>query len=108
MLKLRIGSTKIKSLEKLLNAKCEERCFMIWPREGKRIEAMIDSGFFITNPNSEAESPPASMYWEPEEYRTYKEKHPDTKPWTLVEAEGNWYIMEGWHYVNRLAYLIEA
>lgn len=48
------------------------------------------------------------MYWEPEEYRTYKEKHPDTKPWTLVEAEGNWYIMEGWHYVNRLAYLIEA
>jgi len=81
---------------------------MISPREGKRISQMIDSGFFITNPNSGSDSPPASMYFEPDECKAFMANHPDAKIWTLVEAEGNWYIMEGWHYVNRLAYLIEA
>jgi len=81
---------------------------MIWPRAGKRIGAMIDSGFFITNPHSNSDLPPASMYFEPGKCKAFMANHPDAKVWTLIEAEGKEYIMEGWHYVNRLAYLIEA
>ena len=37
--------------------------------------------------------------------------HPDLENlglWTVVEAEGNWYITSGFHYVNRLGYVLTS
>ena len=36
-------------------------------------------------------------------------KHPERERlglWTVVEAEGNWYITSGFHFVDRLGYIL--
>ena len=48
-----------------------------------------------------------SMHWE-----TYGEdleivqSYPNNKVWTCVEVEGNLYLIPGYHWVNRLFYVI--
>lgn len=42
-----------------------------------------------------------------EELEYVRTAFPD-KIWTLVEAEGKQYIVEGFHYVNRLGYFITS
>lgn len=86
----------------------QERCFLFWPRMGKTVEALFERGFFLKNPDAESDEAYVCYYWEPEQAKKYRESHPDAKVWTVVEAEGKEYVFEGWHYVNRLHYLIEA
>jgi hypothetical protein len=38
----------------------------------------------------------------------YVKKQDGKYIWTLIEAEGNLYILQGWHFVNRLNYLIAS
>ena len=86
----------------------KEYVFESWPREGKTIGRMIDQGFFLVNPEGDTDDPPASMYFEPEDLRKFRAEGYRPKIWTVVEAEGKWYIEEGFRWIDRLAYLLEA
>jgi hypothetical protein len=33
-------------------------------------------------------------------------KYPDNQIWTMLDCDGKIYIVPGWHYVNRMDYLI--
>ncbi len=37
--------------------------------------------------------------------QTVVKEEPD-RVWTVVDADGKWYIAQGYHYVNRVGYLI--
>lgn len=55
------------------------------------------------------ESIGSEMYFETYgEELEYVKKHNNKFIWTLIEVDGNQYIVQGFHYVNRLNYLIAS
>ncbi len=84
-----------------------EHIFKFYPDEGKTIERMFSDDFFLENPEAEDSEHYICFYWEPKQVTRYNDTHPHSKIWTIVEAEGKEYVMEGVHFVNRLQHLIE-
>lgn len=47
-------------------------------------------------------------------FETYGEEldcvrqHPDSRIWTVLDCDGQWYIGSGYHHVNRVGYLISG
>jgi len=78
-------------------------------KESPEVTEMVDTGFFITNPNEVGSAPPASMFFDATEAAEYQKQHADAKFWTVVDGDDGdeQFLEQGIRLVNRFAYLIE-
>ena len=79
--------------------------YRFWPEKSATLELLIDAGLFAKNP---AKKRPASLLFDRDEAKSYLKSHPKSRIWTIVEGDdGSQWLEQGWHSVNRIAYMIE-
>jgi len=79
--------------------------YRFWPEKSATLELLIDAGLFVKNP---AKKRAASLFFGPDEAKSYLKSHPKSRIWTMVEGDdGSRCLEQGWHSVNRIAYMIE-
>jgi len=108
------GGPKLTAEEEARYRQLDRRTFYrFWPEEiaDARVAEMIGSGLFVENPASRGKdggARPASLLFEPDEAKKYLRSHPGSRVWTIVDGDdGALWLEQGWHLVNRIAYLIE-
>jgi len=97
--------------QKRMEALDSRKVFQFSPceKESPEVTEMVDTGFFITNPNEVGSGPPASMFFDSREAAEYQKQHADAKFWTVVDGDDGdeQFLEQGIRLVNRFAYLIE-